>query len=255
MTTAGNQFNQVAVGAPVMTADGEQLGTVKELRGTFFKVDAPMQPDYWLRMDAVRQGSTTEVWLGFTKDRLGEYQVTSPDEVDTEAGRMTDYRASDYPLDTTAEHETTARAAEMPQTETTGERTVRLNEERLQATKRPVEAGEVGIRKEVVTEQQTIDVPVTREEVVIERRPVSGEPASQEIREGEEIRIPVREEEVDVQKRTVAREEVRLGKRQVQETERVSDTVRREEAHVETEGDVDVRGTDDLRRGQAPDQR
>jgi stress response protein YsnF len=34
-----------------------------------------------------------------------------------------------------------------------------------------------------------------------------------------------------------------MGKRPIQETKRVSDTIRREEAHVESEGDVDVQGT------------
>jgi len=126
--------------------------------------------------------------------------------------------------------------------------TVQLREEELQARKTEVEAGEVGIRKEVVTEQQTLDVPVTREEVTVERRPVDRRPADAPIGEGgEEIRVPVREEEVTVEKRPVVTEEIEIGKRQVQDTERVSGTVRREEARIEEEGDVDVRGEDPRR--------
>jgi stress response protein YsnF len=49
------------------------------------------------------------------------------------------------------------------------------------------------------------------------------------------------EEEVDVQKRAVVREEVSVGKRKVQETEQVSDTVRREEARIDSQGDVGIR--------------
>ena len=56
--------------------------------------------------------------------------------------------------------------------------------------------------------------------------------------------IPVREEQVPVEKQPVVREEVSLGKRPVQETKRVSDTVRSEEAHVEREGDVDIQGAE-----------
>jgi uncharacterized protein (TIGR02271 family) len=120
--------------------------------------------------------------------------------------------------------------------------TMRLHEEQLEAHKRPVETGEVKLRKEVVTEHQTLDVPVQREEVVIERRPATGQTTSgSAIQPGEEIRIPVREEEVDVQKRTVAKEEVSVGKRKVQDTEKVSGTVRKEELRVEREGDVEVR--------------
>jgi uncharacterized protein (TIGR02271 family) len=115
--------------------------------------------------------------------------------------------------------------------------TVELREEELRVEKERVKAGEVRLRKEVVTEERSIEVPVTREEVVIERRPAaSGRDASGSIDEGEEIRIPLMEEEVRVEKTPVVREEVNLKKRQVQDTERVSETVRREEAHIEQSG-------------------
>jgi uncharacterized protein (TIGR02271 family) len=50
-------------------------------------------------------------------------------------------------------------------------------------------------------------------------------------------------EQANVTKQTVATGEVAVGKRQVQETKQVSDTVRREEARIEREGDVNVQGT------------
>jgi uncharacterized protein (TIGR02271 family) len=111
---------------------------------------------------------------------------------------------------------------------------VELREEELRTEKERVQAGEVRLRKEVVSEERTIEVPVTREEVVIERRPAAqGQEADGDIDEGEEIRIPLMEEEVRVEKTPVVREEVTLKKRQVQDTERVSETVRREEARIE----------------------
>ena len=125
-----------------------------------------------------------------------------------------------------------------------GERSVELREEQLRARKEPVEAGEVALRKDVVTEQKSMDVPVTREEVVVERHPVAGRPAGGEIREGEELRVPVREEQVRLDKETVVTEEVGIGKRPVTETEHVAGTVRREEVRAESEGDVDVRKDD-----------
>ncbi len=120
--------------------------------------------------------------------------------------------------------------------------TMRLHEEELRTHKDSVQAGEVRMRKEVVTEQKTIQVPVTREEVVIERHPVSGTASASDIRPGEEIRIPVREEEVRVDKVSVAKEEVTIGKRKVQGTEQVSGTVRKEQVRVEKEGDVNLHG-------------
>ena len=59
----------------------------------------------------------------------------------------------------------------------------------------------------------------------------------------EEIRIPVSEEKVNVSKETVVKEEVTVGKRRVTETKRVGGTVRKEEARVESEGDIAVSGT------------
>jgi uncharacterized protein (TIGR02271 family) len=135
------------------------------------------------------------------------------------------------------------------QQRTEGGQRVQLREEELRAQKETVQAGEVGIRKDVVEEERTMEVPVSREEVYIERHPVEGRPASGDIREGEEIRVPVREEQVHLEKETVAREELEIGKRTVEDTEQVSGTVRREEAHIEREGDVDVQGDDQTRRG------
>jgi len=129
-------------------------------------------------------------------------------------------------------------------------RSIELKEEQLRAEKERVQAGEVRVRKEVVSEERTIDVPVTREEVVVERRPAAeGSTASGRIDDEEEIRIPLMEEEVRVEKTPVVREEVTLRKQQVRDTERVSDTVRREEARIERSGDADVRSDEEPWRG------
>ncbi|HUR95466.1 MAG TPA: YsnF/AvaK domain-containing protein [Gemmatimonadales bacterium] len=122
-----------------------------------------------------------------------------------------------------------------------GTDTIQLREEQLDIEKERVQTGEVRLRKEVVTEQRNIEVPVTREEVVIERHAAGGVPADGTIREGEEIRIPLMEEEVRVEKTPVVREEVSVRKRQVQGTEQVSETVRHEEALIESQGDVSMR--------------
>ena len=119
--------------------------------------------------------------------------------------------------------------------------TIQLKEERLHAEKRPVETGQVTLRKEVHTETKHIDVPVEREEVVIERTPVHGRATTGGIAAGEEIRIPVREEQVSVSKEAVVKEEVNVGKRVVRDTEQVTGEVRKEELKVEQRGDVDVR--------------
>jgi hypothetical protein len=95
MTIDRGNLSGLMEGAPVVTMDGEQLGTVKEVRGRCFKVDAPMAPDYWLGVDNVSSGAGGQVVLRFNKDQLGDYKMGEPDEIDTDAGRMTDYRAAD----------------------------------------------------------------------------------------------------------------------------------------------------------------
>jgi uncharacterized protein (TIGR02271 family) len=124
------------------------------------------------------------------------------------------------------------------------EQRMKLREEEMRVRKQSVEAGEARVHKDVVIEQKSVDVPVTHEEVYIERRPGSGLPSDQPISQGETYRIPVHEEQVTVEKQPVEREEVSFGKRPVQETQRVTDTVRREEAHIEQAGDVNVQEKD-----------
>lgn len=64
-------------GQPVFTLDGDKIGEIKEVRGDYFKVDASMQPDYWLSCDCIRGGSVANdrVMLSFDKDQLGDYKV------------------------------------------------------------------------------------------------------------------------------------------------------------------------------------
>lgn len=129
--------------------------------------------------------------------------------------------------------------------------TMQVKEERLRAEKRPVETGEVSVRKEVHTENKTLEVPVQREEIVVERFPVHGKAATQgvaagDIGEGEQFRIPVREEQLQVHKDAVVTEEVRVGKQTHQDVERVSGQVRKEDVKVDQTGQVNVktRGAD-----------
>ena len=141
---------------------------------------------------------------------------------------------TDYDTTTAAPGQTTADTDEA--------RRLKLREEQLQVYKQPVQTGEVGLHKEVVSEQQSITVPVTHEEVYIERRAGSGQVADTPIGEGESIRVPVSAEQVQTRKQTVETGEVAIGKRAVQETQQVSDTVRHEEARIDRSGDANVSG-------------
>ncbi|KMY53031.1 hypothetical protein AC623_02685 [Bacillus sp. FJAT-27231] len=130
----------------------------------------------------------------------------------------------------------------------TDEQRLRLREERLEVDKERVQKGEVYVEKDVVEEPRTINVNVERDEVYVERRPVddavSAQDSSPIVGDDDTIRIPITEERVEVTKRPVVSEELVIGKRKVQDTETVSDTVKREEAHIAKEGDIEVEDYD-----------
>lgn len=113
---------------------------------------------------------------------------------------------------------------------------IQLLGEVLRVHKERVGLGDVRVRKEVITESQTVQVPVTREELVIERRAANGETEARgSVGDGNEIRIPLSEERASIDKSTVVREEVTVGKRAVNEVRDVSGEVRREELVVDDE--------------------
>lgn len=63
------------VGARVMTADGKQLGTVKEVRADRFLVDVRWAPDYWLSTDVIGDGSQEVLQLTVTKSEIGSAKL------------------------------------------------------------------------------------------------------------------------------------------------------------------------------------
>ncbi|HEU5120955.1 MAG TPA: DUF2382 domain-containing protein [Candidatus Nitrosocosmicus sp.] len=137
-----------------------------------------------------------------------------------------------------------AAAAETIQDETTQdnaqnvqeEQTIPLTEERLDVSK-TVEEHQTTITKKPVTKTKTVEVPVTHEEVSIERRPPSGG-EGQVSSEGpvtstEEISIPVKKEEVEVTKTPYVKEEVTVTKKPVTETREVTEEVTSERIDTE----------------------
>ena len=114
-------------------------------------------------------------------------------------------------------------------TEGEGALRVTRSEEELALGKRAVEAGEATVRKTVETERVRESVPLTREEVEIERRPIDPGMAAGDVEIGEdEIRVPLMEEQVVAEKRVVPKEEVVVKKRAVEETQEVEAELKKE---------------------------
>jgi stress response protein YsnF len=151
-----------------------------------------------------------------------------------------------------------------------GEQIIPLRQEVAQIQKYVVDVGEIRIHKRVITEEKTFTVPVTREEVTIERFPLhtassssagdipSGdatvtdipsrtntaasfsEGETEMLREAGTIRIVVREEQVHIHKQPVVVEEIVIQKQVVQETAHLVEPLRHEEARLEQLGAVSV---------------
>ena len=112
------------------------------------------------------------------------------------------------------------------------------SEEELQVGTRQREAGRAQLRKYVVTEMVTKTVPVQREEVRIEREPITeanrGDALDGPDISEEEHEVVLHEEEPIVEKRVVPKERVRLGKETINEEREIAEEVRKEQ--IDTEG-------------------
>ncbi len=143
--------------------------------------------------------------------------------------------ARDVPAET-RQQPAREQAGRREQTARDGENiTVPVIEERLKAGVRETEAGKFRLSKRVVEEQKTIDVPVEHEEVRITETAVNRRPATAEELKmmDRDIEIPLKQQEVVTSKEARVVGEVDVRKEVTRDTERVTDTVRREEVHVE----------------------
>lgn len=126
--------------------------------------------------------------------------------------------------------------------ETDEVRTIPVIEEELEVHKHVRQGGEVRIHKEVIAEEKHVAVPVVREEVKVERIAVNRDASdialdANAFRE-ETIAVPLMKEEVEVSKRPVVKEEVRVSKHAIEETAETETTLRKERIEIETDSDV-----------------
>ena len=118
------------------------------------------------------------------------------------------------------------------------------SEEQLNVNKERVATGEARLRKYVVTDTETVEVPVEREEVSVERTPISAEDAKNYngtiSGDTEEASVTLHEEQVNVNKETVPVEKINLKKDTVRDTETHTEELRKEQ--------IDTDGVDGLKK-------
>lgn len=107
------------------------------------------------------------------------------------------------------------------------------SEEELAIGKSQRETGRARLKKYVVTEEVTESVPLKREEVRVEREPITDSNVDQATSGGditdEEHEVVLHEEQVVTEKRVVPKERVRLSKDEVVEEQQVSEQIRKEQ--------------------------
>ncbi len=235
-------------GADLIGADGDKLGSIDEL----YLDNDTGQPEFALvRTGLFGTGSRfvplqqaqfdgDDVRVQFTKDQVKDSPDITVDEHLSEEQEQTIY--SYYGLSYSEarsdsglpEGGTDGRDVSGP---TTDDAMTRSEEELHVGTERR-EAGRVRLRKYVVTENVTRTVPVQREEVRVEREPITDANADRamsgpDISE-EEHEVVLTEEQPVVEKRTVPKERVRLAKDTVTDERTVSEDVRKE--RIDTDG-------------------
>ena len=118
------------------------------------------------------------------------------------------------------------------------------SEEQMNVNKERVATGEARLRKYVVTDTETVEVPVEREEVRVERTPINAEDAKNYngtiSGDTEEASVTLHEEQVNVNKETVPVEKINLKKDTVRDTETHTEELRKEQ--------IDTDGVDGLKK-------
>src|SRR5215207_280988 len=236
------ESSQINVGDDVYGSDGDKVGTVAEVQPSYIVVEKGFffPTEYYIPTSAIASASGGQVYLNVAKDAaLNSGWDTVPDTSTVVTGTEKVLTDADF---SSAGRASSGGQTEVGAYEVAAEDEIRVPvmEEELTATVRQQEAGAVRIEKDVVTEEQTLNVPVTEERVRVERRVVDRPVSAADADAFEEtvIDVPLRSETVDVQKEARVTGEVVVSKEAVERTERVSDTVRREEVYVDEDATV-----------------
>ncbi|MDY6055179.1 PRC and DUF2382 domain-containing protein [Micrococcus sp.] len=240
----------------VFGTDGEKIGSV----GQVYLDDVTNEPTFVTVKTGLfgaketfvplQQAQTTAdgVTVPYTKEFVKDAPNVDADGSLTpeEEQRIYEYYSMDYAAADHADRREVVDApaagvVETERREVADADSVVVKDESLQVGTERRATGRVRLRKQSYTTTETVEVPVTREEVVVER--VAVDPNSAEARDSAadgEVEVTTYEETPVVNK-TVEAEKVSLGKRTVQDTETVSEELRHEDVTIDGDTDRDGR--------------
>jgi uncharacterized protein (TIGR02271 family) len=233
-------------GSKLVDRDGSKIGTIEEIY-----LDRKSGEPEWVTVKTGLFGSNVnfvpiadaspsgegEVRVAYSKDQVKDAPNIEPDgqlSEDEERRLYQHYGRSDYG-EWTGEDRTARFDRERGDSDA-----MTRSEEELHVGTESRETGRARLRKYVVTENVERTVPVQREEVRVEREPITDDNVDSAM-SGPEItesdhEVTLRQEEPVVEKHAVPKERVRLKKDTATEERTVGGEVRKE--HIEPEGDL-----------------
>jgi uncharacterized protein (TIGR02271 family) len=187
----------------------EDFGEVQDIQGNYVLVQKGIidKEKFYIPKDQAESYDGDVLRFRISKADLDQYQHEPPSTWDSDSARET----TTYERDTIEEER------------------IPLSEERLDVSKISQE-NQARVTKKPVTERKTVEVPLTREEVSIERRPASDQTEAQSpIQSEEEITIPLKREEAQVSKKPYVKEEAVIKKKAYTDTKEITEDVTSEE--------------------------
>jgi uncharacterized protein (TIGR02271 family) len=272
MLTTDQAQQLLSNGGNVVDNDGDKIGSI----GQIFLDDQSGRPE-WVTVKTglfgggesfvpLRDGEVTghDIRVPFDKDKVKDAPRISDSNghlsEDEEATLYRYYGTGDADYDTsytdtsytdTGVTDTDTGVATGAGHDTSGPNTdsaMTRSEEQLHVGTEKRETGRARLRKYVVTENVTTTVPVSREEVRLEREPITDANRDEALRGGditeEEHEVVLSEERPVVEKETVPVERVRVDKDTVTEQHEVDESVRKEQIELDESGTTTRPGTD-----------
>ena len=187
----------------------EDLGEVQDIEGNYILVQKGLinKEKFYIPKDQAESYDGDVLRFRISEEELSQFQHEPPSIWDSNNSQET----------TTFERNTNE------------EEHIPLTEERLDVSKESQE-DQATVTKKPVTESKTVEVPLTREEVSIERRPATGQTEAQSpIQSEQDIKIPLKREEAKVSKKPYVKEEAVIKKKGVTNKKKISEDVTSEE--------------------------
>ncbi|MGY2894763.1 PRC and DUF2382 domain-containing protein [Deinococcus sp. UYEF24] len=254
------------IGLPAYGNTGEKVGTVREALtqdggtvrylvvevGGWFTSKEVVVP-----VGLARVEDDGVYFDSLTKDQVKDMSTYVAGQDYGDEQQVSDIRTlkgTDYVAPAVATGAATVTAADHYQDEALFKTPTKLQllEERLSVNKEKYQAGSVQIGKKVETRTENVNVDLSRDEVVINRTPLSEpRPVAGNVTLGaatDTIRVDLEAERANVSKQAYVTEEIEVGKRTETEQKTYSDTVGREVLDVTKTGEVEVIGDTDTKK-------